>query len=163
MHPTVVREGDGYRMWYAANSFVVPHTVGTATSPDGIHWTKHRDGEPVRGLGWYVTGPSVVRLADEFLMLCSPEDHDENLWFVRAAVSRDGIHWQVLNGGKNVAPSAPDLQFENPRKAEEGSTHHPSTAVPVGNALLFWYTETDAQGQGYRIAAGKITLRHPAN
>lgn len=78
MHPTVVHDGDGYRMCYAANSFVVPHTVAMATSPDGIHWTKHRDGEPVRGLGWYVTGSAVIPIADEYLMLCSPEYFELN-------------------------------------------------------------------------------------
>lgn len=158
-HPTVVRDGDGYRMWYAANSFVVPHTVAMATSPDGIHWTKHRDGEPVRGLGWYVTGPAVIPIADEYLMLCSPEDFELNQWLVRAAVSRDGFQWYVLNEGKSVGLSGPDLQFEGKVRAEEGSTHHPSTPVRVGDTLMFWYTETGVQGKGYRIAAGKIMLK----
>jgi hypothetical protein len=36
----------------------------------------------------------------EYLMLCSPEDLDMNVWIVRAAVSRDGFKWNVLNNGK---------------------------------------------------------------
>jgi hypothetical protein len=159
MHPTVVRAADdSYRMWYAANAFVVPHTVAMATSPDGVAWTKYRGGEPVRGLGWYVTGPAVVRIGDEYLMLCSPEDLELNQWIVRAAVSRDGFNWHVLNQGKSVALPGTDLQFEGQVPAEEGSTHHPTSAVRVGNELWFWYAETNVAGKGFRIAGGKIKV-----
>ena len=161
MYPTVVKEKDGYRMWYASNSISIPHTVSMATSPDGIHWTKHRHGAPVEGLGWYVTGPAVSRRGDEYLMLCSPEDLEMNVWIVRAAVSGDGFNWQVLNAGKSVAPAGPDLQFEGKRVAEEGSTHHPSAAIADGNVLRFWYTENAGQGKGYRIAAGKLVFDWP--
>ena len=161
MYPTVIKEADGYRMWYASNSITVPHTVSMATSPDGINWTKHREGAPVEGLGWYVTGPAVSRHGDEYLMLCSPEDLVMNVWIVRAAVSRDGFLWKVLNEGNSVAPAGPDLQFEGKRVAEEGSTHHPSSAIRVGDDLLFWYTENAGQGKGYRIAAGKLKIDWP--
>ena len=161
MYPTVIKEKDGYRMWYASNSISIPHTVSMATSPDGINWTKHRDGAPVEGLGWYVTGPAVHRRADEYLMLCSPEDLDMNMWIVRAAVSRDGFNWRVLNNGKSVGPAGDDLQFEGKRVAEEGSTHHPSSAIRVGDDLLFWYTENAGQGKGYRISAGKLKMDWP--
>jgi hypothetical protein len=161
MYPTVVKEEDGYRMWYASNSITIPHTVSMATSPDGIRWTKHRSGAPVEGLGWYVTGPAVTRLGNEYLMLCSPEDLEMNVWIVRAAVSRDGFNWDVLNQGKSVAPAGGDIQFEGKRVAEEGSTHHPSSAIRRGNDLLFWYTENAGQGKGYRIAAGKLAGQWP--
>lgn len=86
---------------------------GLATSPDGLHWTKHRD----------------------------------------------GFNWNVLNQGKSVAPAGSDIQFK--RVAEEGSTHHPSSAIRRGNDLLFWYTENAGQGKGYRIAAGKLAGQWP--
>ena len=161
MYPTVLKEKNGYRMWYASNSITMPHSVSMATSPDGINWTKHRDGAPVEGLGWYVTGPAVTRRGNEYLMLCSPEDLEMNVWIVRAAVSRDGFNWNVLNNGKSVAPAGADLQFDGKRVAEEGSTHHPTSAIIRGNDLLFWYTENAGQGKGYRIAAGKMTMDWP--
>ncbi len=163
MYPTVVRQKNGYRMWYASNSITVPHTVSMATSRDGIAWKKHRGGAPTEGLGWYVTGPAVTRLGDEYLMLCSPEDLVMNLWIVRAAVSRDGFNWNVLNQGKSVAPAGEDLQFEGKRVAEEGSTHHPSAAIRRGRDLLFWYTENAGAGKGYRIAAGRLTGQWPGD
>ena len=163
MYPTVLKQKNGYRMWYASNSISVPHTVSMATSRDGIHWKKHRDGAPVEGLGWYVTGPAVTRLGDEYLMLCSPEDLVMNLWIVRAAVSRDGFNWNVLNQGKSVAPAGEDLQFEGKRVAEEGSTHHPSAAIRRGRDLLFWYTENAGEGKGYRIAAGRLKGQWPGD
>ena len=91
-------------------------------------------------------------------MLCSAEDLEMDLWIVRAAVSRDGTSWQVLNNAKSVAPAGPDLQFQGRRVAEEGSTHHPSSGIRRGNEMWFWYTENAGQGKGYRIAAGKITF-----
>jgi len=44
----VIREHGQYKMWYtgAANSTLVPASIGYATSPDGIHWTKY-SGNPV--------------------------------------------------------------------------------------------------------------------
>lgn len=161
MCPTVIKEKDGYRMWYATNAISIPHTTSMATSPDGIHWTKHRDGAPVEGLGWYVTGPAVYKQADEYLMLSSPQDLEMNLWVVKAAVSRNGVNWNVLNNGKSVGPAGDDLQFKGKRVAEEGSTHHPSSAIRVGDDLLFWYTENAGQGKGYRISAGKLKMDWP--
>lgn len=90
MYPSVLKEETGYRMWYASNSIRIPHTTSMATSPDGVRWTKYRDGAPLEGLGWYVTGPAVYRMGDEYLMLCSPEDLDMNLWIVRGGESRRG-------------------------------------------------------------------------
>jgi len=161
MHPTVLKEEDGYRMWYASNSISIPHTISMATSPDGIHWQKYRDGAPVLGLGWYVTGPAVYRQGDEYLMIYSREDLQQNVWIISAAVSRDGFHWRVLNEGKSVADPGPHPPVSGPRPAEEGSVHHPSGMIREGNCLRFWYTENPAQG-AYRIGAGKLTFDWPA-
>ncbi len=159
MHPTVIREADGYRMWYASNSIGIPHTISMATSSDGIHWEKARDGRPVEGIGWYSTGPAVYAMGNEYLMLYSPEDLEENVWIVRAAVSHDGFHWRVLNEGHNVGPPGEDLQFEGPRVAEEGSTFHPSSLVRQGSSLYFWYGEN--AGKTYRLAAGRLVFDFP--
>ena len=32
-----------YRMWYSAGEQYEPNAIGYATSPDGVHWTKHKD------------------------------------------------------------------------------------------------------------------------
>ena len=30
-----------YRMWYSAGEQYEPNSIGYATSPDGLHWTRH--------------------------------------------------------------------------------------------------------------------------
>ena len=164
MAPTVLKEGDGYRMWYASNSISIPHTISMATSEDGIHWTKANGGKPVEGLGWYITGPAVYRLADEYLMLYSrdipePNEYGAKGWGVAAAVSRDGVHWRVLNKGKAVAHPGPlpPLPESGVRAGENGSTFHSSGMLRQGNALRFWYAENPASG-AYRLAEGKLTF-----
>ncbi len=167
MHPTVLKEHDGYRMWYASNSISIPHTISMATSSDGIHWQKYRDGAPVVGLGWYVTGPAVYQLGDEYLMLYSrdvPEADEMGCkgWIVGAAVSRDGFRWRVLNQGRGVAHPGPlpPAPTSGPRPGEEGSTHHPSAMIREGNCLRFWYTENPATG-AYRLGAGTLSFAWP--
>ena len=95
MHPSVIREEGGYRMWYAANGTKLSHSMGMATSPDGVHWTKHRDGAPLEGLGHRVTGPAVYKHGDEYLLLYTREAPSEAGWIICAAVSRDGFHWKT--------------------------------------------------------------------
>src|SRR5581483_963123 len=38
--PTVIKDGDRYRMWYRANFNRLPYYMAYAESSDGIHWTK---------------------------------------------------------------------------------------------------------------------------
>ena len=93
------------------------------------------------------------------LSAVSPEDLEENVWIVRAAVSHDGFHWRVLNEGHNVGPPGEDLQSEGLRVAEEGSTFHPSSLVRQGSSLYFWYGENS--GETYRLAAGRLVFDFP--
>ena len=43
---SVLLDGDTYRMWYVARAGQDVASIGYATSPDGIAWTKH-PGNPV--------------------------------------------------------------------------------------------------------------------
>ena len=151
-NPAVIRDNDGYRMWYSAYSEQTGHTIGMAESPDGIHWTKFRGGKPVEGLLRWVLGPAVYRLGQEYLMLYSREDLEEHAelhaWYVAAAASRDGFHWRILNDGKPIAGWT-----QEPPKA--GGVHHPTSLVPEGSSLRYWYTENLAPGV-FRIAAGRL-------
>ena len=59
--PWVIRESGQYKMWYTSYFSYSPWlgNIGYATSPDGIHWTKH-SGNPVLGPGtaaWENDGP----------------------------------------------------------------------------------------------------------
>ena len=159
MHCAILREGDGYRMWYAANSIGVPHTIAMATSPDGIHWTKHLDGAAVEGLSGRSTGPSVFARGDEYLMLYT-NDPGTGGWHIYAAVSTDGFHWKPLNDGKPVADPGP--VDPSAVGGEAGSAMHSSALLEDGSSLLYWYTENFGNGRGkYRLALGKLDFDWP--
>lgn len=64
MHPTVVKDGGTYYMWYSAHNSVDPQRIGLATSLDGINWTKS-PANPVIGS---VGEPSVIKVGDTWHM-----------------------------------------------------------------------------------------------
>ena len=64
MHPTVVKDGGTYYMWYSAHNSVDAQRIGLATSPDGINWTKS-PANPVIGS---VGEPSVIKVGDTWHM-----------------------------------------------------------------------------------------------
>ena len=153
MHPAVIKEDNGYRMWYASGSSRFGHTIAMAVSEDGISWTKHDGGAPVEGLGYAVTGPSVCRYKGYYLMLYSAIVTDgiltRNIGMVRAAISEDGFHWNVLNRGRSVAVPGPGLPFTG--------FHHPSAMVWQGTTCMYWYNEeTPGNLTRYRTAAGRL-------
>src|SRR5688572_335402 len=47
--PTVLREGDAYRMWYSSyyNAQYGDGRIGLATSKDGLTWTREHGGTPL--------------------------------------------------------------------------------------------------------------------
>jgi len=51
--PSVLREGDGYRMWYSSyfNGNNGLGGIALATSKDGLSWTREHGGRPVLPLG----------------------------------------------------------------------------------------------------------------
>ncbi len=91
--PTVLKDGTGYKMWYyGCNADYTVCSIGHATSPDGIAWTKYA-GNPVlestpgewdeSGLGW----PRVIK-----------KDGAYTLWYhsdgkLGRATSLNGIDW----------------------------------------------------------------------
>jgi hypothetical protein len=52
--PTVLRDGDGYSMWYCWRGRSFPYRLGYATSPDGISWTRRDNaaGLALADSGW---------------------------------------------------------------------------------------------------------------
>ena len=153
MHPTVIKEDDGYRMWYATGSSRFGHTIGMATSADGVNWEKHNGGAAVEGLGYAVTGPSACRYKDHYLMLYSAIVTEgllpRNIGMVRAAISRDGHNWRVLNQGKSLAVPGPGQPFTG--------YHHPSAMIWHGSTCMYWHNEeTPGNMTRYRLAAARI-------
>ena len=63
-----------YRMWYSGGGQYEPDAIGYATSPDGLHWTKHPANPVMRPdpkCPWeqhLVTGAHVVKVGDAYVM-----------------------------------------------------------------------------------------------
>lgn len=89
-----------YRMWYSAGEQYEPNAIGYATSPDGIHWTKHK-ANPIfvadPRTPWEqhkVTACQIIPAGDWYLMFYIGF-RDENRAQIGLARSRDGITgWQ---------------------------------------------------------------------
>ena len=78
--PHVIKDGDTYKMWYIGtpgdddlNRLFV--SIGYATSPDGIHWTKHpepviRTGADIDPNFRFAQSPFVLKDGDGWFLLC---------------------------------------------------------------------------------------------
>lgn len=87
----ILREDATYRMWYTG----LEHDgspllkLGYATSPDGIHWTRH-DPNPIYDQHW-VEDMMVVRHKNVYYMFAEGKGDQAQL-----LTSADGIRWQRL-------------------------------------------------------------------
>jgi predicted GH43/DUF377 family glycosyl hydrolase len=102
-----------FQLWYSGGEQNEPNAIGYATSPDGLHWTKHEANPifaPDPGLAWEkhkVTACQVERQGDWYVMFYigfRDEPHAQ----IGLARSRDGItNWQrhpanpIIRPGEN--------------------------------------------------------------
>ncbi|GAB4561119.1 MAG: hypothetical protein Kow0047_08200 [Anaerolineae bacterium] len=106
----VVFDGTMFHMWYAGRNRDEPPSgrhkgpmrIGYATSPDGIHWSRH-PGNPVLDVGPpgapdsnIVYPPFVLFDGVEFRMWYSA--HDFERWSINYATSPDGATWTRYPG-----------------------------------------------------------------
>ena len=108
-HPTVLRFGGKYHMWYTAGDEGSRYKIGYASSRDGIRWQRENNGRPVLGPGKkgqfddrVVLHPMVVRDRRGVLHIWYNGVGPQRSFRVGHATSRDGIQWTRSNGGKPV-------------------------------------------------------------
>ncbi len=154
--PCILREGRGYRMWYAAWAPTPGHTICTATSKDGLRWQRENAGAPVEGLIAGAYGPMVYRLGGEYL-----------IWYMttsrvapgmHAAASRDGRLWTRLGGEAAALPPGNEGAFDS------ALTGH-GCFLRAGRRLLAWYTgyRRDPDGPAaLRLAIGLAEAELPS-
>ena len=137
--PSIVRDSDGYRMWYAAWAKEPDHTICVARSRDGIHWERENGGKPVTGLApTRAYGPKVCRIGDTYLMLFAGSLRESTLSY--GAISDDGIDWELLNAGRPLIPPGTGSDFDI------NATYHPSILL-MEDRLRVWYTGTVEGGK----------------
>jgi predicted GH43/DUF377 family glycosyl hydrolase len=99
----VIQESGQYKMWYSGqtynsrNNTILTYSIGYATSPDGIHWTKY-PGNPIFTPGvagsWddkFVFRPIIVSAGSSYTMYYRGETAQKGQTGI--ATSTDGIHW----------------------------------------------------------------------
>ena len=125
-----------FRLWYSGGEQNEPNAIGYATSPDGLHWTKHAANPiftPDPTLAWEqhkVTACQVERRGDWYVMFYigfRDEPHAQ----IGIARSRDGItNWQRHPANPIVRPG-------------EGQWDHDACYKPYaifdGHQWLLWY------------------------
>ena len=134
-----------YKMWYSGRySGNYTHSIGYATSSDGLHWTKY-SGNPVMTRSTnndtYVGGPwgaSVVKLGSEYFAAYT------NQAFVLSATSTDGIHW--------TSSPKPLLLNSNQTSGLDFVIETPSLLL-VNSTLYVWYTAFPGSGSSPDVMA----------
>ncbi|MGE0758421.1 MAG: acetylxylan esterase [Pirellulaceae bacterium] len=122
--PTILRDGDRWRMWFAATDFVDGkglHTLHEATSDDGLHWSA-----PSPALLSNVYAPTILKTGRTYRMWFTRVG--QNPWVICHATSLDGRQWRV-------SPE-PVLTLDQPW--ELSRLFYP-TVVHQDGVYLMWY------------------------
>ena len=150
--PSVLKESDGFRMWYSAYSMKHQHTIGMAHSKDGIHWILDNNGLPILGLSpSFAVGPSVIKVDNRYVMIYTGYSSNRKDYRLYAATSFDGLNWRMLNGGLPllIPSDIEDFDTEN--------AHHPSIWFKDG-VLKVWYGGERKMPAFPRIGLAELNL-----
>jgi len=148
--PAVLYDGQQFRLWYNGASATTETLLGYATSPDGIHWTRHPVNRPVLTTGadgewddFSVARASVLYDGERFLMWY--EGHDGRTWRIGMASSTDGVEWAK-------SPDNPIVDL-----GPEGAWNSQASSEPYvlydGRTYQLWHSGYD----GDRYCVGLVT------
>jgi predicted GH43/DUF377 family glycosyl hydrolase len=148
--PSVIKDGDTYKMWYAGFDAVADGqstdgkvSIGYATSPDGIVWTKYSS-NPVMTVGprsaWdgkTVQDPCVIKTDGVYRIWYGGASYDFQKYGQQTgyAESLDGISW--TKSGDN-----PVLKRGSPGSWDANTASFPSVLIE-GDLIKMWYTGKD--------------------
>jgi dienelactone hydrolase/predicted GH43/DUF377 family glycosyl hydrolase len=154
--PTILRDNDQWRMWFAATDFAGGqglHTLHTCTSRDGIHWS-----EPSPPLLSGVYAPSVIKTGRNYRMWFTRVGQAP--WVICHATSPNGLDWRVT--------PAPVLEVD--QSWELDRLFYPTVVRQDGRYLMwygsYWKDARPAQKTALGFAASLDGIRwhkHPAN
>lgn len=102
-----------FKMWYVGGNPQGIQSVGLATSPDGIRWTKYA-GNPVLRVtepweGRVLEAFTVLKMNGGYKIWFGGNNFDIDLASIGYATSPDGINWTKHPGNPVFTPSAPKL------------------------------------------------------
>ena len=125
-----------YRMWYSAGQQIEPNSIGYATSPDGLKWTKHGQNpifQPDAKNEWEkdrVTACQILKRGDWYLMFYIGF-RDQGHAQIGMARSKDGISdWQR-------SPANPIIRLG--KGGWDSDAVYKPFAIFDGKRWLLWY------------------------
>ncbi len=133
--PSVIREADGYRMWYVDVSNT-PWSVRHARSADGVDWTVSEEPCLIVDQGWEsnrINYPTVQKIDGVYLMWYGSRwTARERTTAIGFAVSEDGVKW-------SKHPQNPVLRPDRDRDWEANYVSCASV-LPLGDgSFRMWY------------------------
>ncbi|MBI4915328.1 MAG: DUF11 domain-containing protein [Acidobacteria bacterium] len=156
---TVVHVGATYHMWYAGTNAWPNYSIGYATSPDGIAWTKNASNPvlvPLPGAfdDTTVYAPQVVHYGGTFHMWYSGGDGAANdRWVIGYASScdNDGVTWVR-------EPDNPVIGLGANPSWECGDSVDYNCVIRDGGAWRMWYAGASGACNGTDYQIGTATL-----
>ena len=144
----VLKDSNMYKMWYSGGSIT---TIGYATSPDGISWTKHPDPvlqrDPSPNWGYSILAPHAVLKQDGVYRMWywagkSGFPFKTSLPQTGLATSTDGIHWVKYNDTSTTEPAFADndpvLRVGESGQWDEMRAIDPMV-LPTDSGYEMWY------------------------
>jgi len=140
--PTVIKDGATYKMWYyGCNADSSVCSIGYATSPDGVNWTKYA-GNPVlvatpgtwdeTGLGW----PRVIKNGATYEMWYHSNSK------IGRTTSPDGIAWTKYAGNPVLSQGWDGAGVSVSTLLLEGGTYKMWTSSGAGATRGIGYLES---------------------
>lgn len=155
-----------WKMWYAGVSiYNGGYSIGYATSPDAVHWTKYGDlyvfdsaGHPDYFDGYSVLSPEVVKKDGKFHMWYAGNGGIASNQ-IGYAVSDDGIQWRRVS-------EDPVLRVGPEGSWDEGETVSPAIIIDAQGTIHMWYQGSNGDktytGIGHATSQDGITWQKDA-
>lgn len=157
--PNVFRDHRGiYQMYYSGNG-LPSASIGYATSPDGITWTKHSANPlltPSFTNNWesfLVTDPRVIVVGSTYYMFYFGAP-DANAYQIGVATSQNGIDWTRYIGN-------PIISFGS-GNAWDSYTLGMLSVLVDNDVFKMWYSGRDRSGR-WQIGYATSSLSTPVN
>jgi len=109
--PSVIRDENGYRMYYGAQNSSLQGSIGMATSQDGFKWIKNENPVLLPEEDWETTKvdrPRVQHTPDGWIMIYQGGAAVENRGL---AVSADGISWSKYYQNPFITQESFPIEF----------------------------------------------------
>ncbi|CAG0947625.1 hypothetical protein ANRL1_04350, partial [Anaerolineae bacterium] len=134
--PTVLKDGNTYKMWYTGRDGNGITAIGYATSSDGITWTKY-NGNPVIPSDFFfawnqISSPTVIKENGLYRMWLSSRDTYLDKTHIMYASSTDGLTWTPYTYASVLSPG----YAEN----WDGTSVSNPTILKIGYTYHMWYT-----------------------